>query len=381
MIDDFERCYRFMQSRDPRYDGFFVVAVKSTGVYCRPSCPARLPYRRNVRLFRSVAAAQEEGFRACKRCDPDAVPGSPHWNRRAGVAGRAMRLIADGAVDREGVGGLAGRLHFSERQLNRILVAELGAGPVALARAQRAQSARHLIESTELPFAEVAVGAGFGSVRQFNDTLRAVYGRTPTELRTRARRRRHAAAPGSIELRLPVREPFDGGSLVAFLAQRAVPGVEEVAGGTYRRTLRLHRGSAVAALTPDGGALRCELHLDDLRDLTRRSPGAGACSTWMPIPSRSRHTWARTRCSGRWCESTAGCGCPARWTASRSRCGRSWDSRYRWRARARSSGGLRRNTGRRSRMAMASPGSSRPRTRWPRPIPSRCRCRAAVLEP
>jgi AraC family transcriptional regulator, regulatory protein of adaptative response / DNA-3-methyladenine glycosylase II len=153
VIDDFERCYRFMQSRDPRYDGFFVVAVKSTGVYCRPSCPARLPYRRNVRLFRSVAAAQEEGFRACKRCDPDAAPGTPHWNRRAGVAGRAMRLIADGAVDREGVGGLAGRLHFSERQLNRILVSELGAGPVALARAQRAQSARHLIESSKLRFA------------------------------------------------------------------------------------------------------------------------------------------------------------------------------------------------------------------------------------
>ena len=268
VIDDFERCYRFMQSRDPRYDGFFVVAVRSTGVYCRPSCPARLPYRRNVRLFRNVAAAQEEGFRACKRCDPDAAPGSPYPNRRAGVAGRAMRLIADGAVDREGVGGLAGRLHFSERQLNRILVAELGAGPVALARAQRAQSARHLIESTELPFAEVAMAAGFGSVRQFNDTLRAVYGRTPTELRSRARRRSHAAAAGSIELRLPAREPFDGDSVVAFLAERAVPGVEEVAGGTYRRTLSLHHGRAVAALTPDGGVLRCELHLDDLRDLT-----------------------------------------------------------------------------------------------------------------
>ena len=140
MIEDFERCYRFMQSRDPRYDGFFVVAVTSTGVYCRPSCPARLPSR-NVRLLPSAAAAQEEGFRACKRCDPDAAPGSPAWNRRADVAGRAVRLIADGAVDREGVTGLAARLHFSERQLNRILVSELGAGPVALARAQRAQTA------------------------------------------------------------------------------------------------------------------------------------------------------------------------------------------------------------------------------------------------
>ena len=268
VIDDFEGCYRFMQSRDPRYDGYFVVAVTSTGVYCRPSCPARLPYRRNVRLFRSVAAAQHEGFRACKRCDPDSAPGSPHWNRRAGVAGRAMRLIADGAVDRHGVSGLAARLHFSERQLGRILLAELGAGPVALARAQRAQSARTLIETTELRFADVAAGAGFRSVRQFNDTLRAVYGRTPTELRARARARRRAAAPGVIELRHPCREPFDGESLVAFLAERAIARVEEVVGRVYRRTLTLEHGPGVVALTPDAGAVRAELRLADLRDLT-----------------------------------------------------------------------------------------------------------------
>jgi AraC family transcriptional regulator of adaptative response / DNA-3-methyladenine glycosylase II len=268
VIEDFERCYRFMQSRDPRYDGFFFVAVTSTGVYCRPSCPARLPSRRNVRLFRSAAAAQQHGFRACKRCDPDAAPGSPAWNRRADVAGRAVRLIADGAVDRHGVGGLAARLHFSERQLNRILVSEVGAGPVALARAQRAQSARALIETTDLPFAQVAVGAGFGSIRQFNDTLRGVYGRTPTELRSRARRRRHAAAPGRIELRLPCREPFDGASLLAFLAARAIPGVEEVEDGSYRRTLALEHGAGVVALVPEGGGVRCRLQLDDLRDLT-----------------------------------------------------------------------------------------------------------------
>jgi AraC family transcriptional regulator, regulatory protein of adaptative response / DNA-3-methyladenine glycosylase II len=268
VIDDFERCYRFMQSRDPRYDGFFVVAVTSTGVYCRPSCPARLPSRRNVRLFRTAAAAHEHGFRACKRCDPDAAPGSPAWNRRADVAGRAVRLIAHGAVDREGVCGLAARLHFSERQLGRILVSEVGAGPVALARAQRAQSARTLIETTELPFSQVAVGAGFGSVRQFNDTLRAVYGRSPTELRARGRRRRRGAAAGALELLLPRREPFDGESLLAFLAARAVPGVEQVAGGTYRRTLRLEHGGALVALTPASGGVRCALRLDDLRDLT-----------------------------------------------------------------------------------------------------------------
>jgi AraC family transcriptional regulator, regulatory protein of adaptative response / DNA-3-methyladenine glycosylase II len=280
VIDDFEGCYRLMQSRDPRYDGFFVVGVTSTHVYCRPSCPARTPYRRNVRLFRTVAAAQQEGFRACKRCDPDAAPGSLAWNRRAGVAGRAMRLIADGTVERDGVSGLAARLHFSERQLNRILTAELGAGPVALARAQRAQSARTLIETTELPFGEVAVGAGFGSVRQFNDTLLAVYGRTPTKLRAGARRHsrenggshaphaRGPGTPGAIELRLPCREPFDGESLVAFLAARAIPGIEEVEDLTYRRTLALEHGPAVIALTPATRTVRAELRLADLRDLT-----------------------------------------------------------------------------------------------------------------
>jgi AraC family transcriptional regulator of adaptative response / DNA-3-methyladenine glycosylase II len=266
VIEDFERCYRFMQSRDPRYDGFFVVAVTSTGVYCRPSCPARLPSRRNVRLFRSAAAAQEDGFRACKRCDPDAAPGSPAWNRRADVAGRAVRLIADGAVDREGVGGLASRLHFSERQLNRILVSELGAGPVALARAQRAQTARTLIQTTDLPFGQLARGAGFRSVRQFNDTVRAVYARTPTELRRRAAARRPAS--GAIELRLPYREPFDGESLIAFLAARAIAGVEEVKGSRYRRSLALEHGAGTVSLTPAARFVRCELRLDDLRDLT-----------------------------------------------------------------------------------------------------------------
>jgi AraC family transcriptional regulator, regulatory protein of adaptative response / DNA-3-methyladenine glycosylase II len=268
MIDDFERCYRFMRSRDPRYDGFFFVGVRSTGIYCRPSCPARLPKRRNIQLFPSAAAAQGAGFRACKRCEPDAAPGSPAWNRRADVAGRAVRLIADGMVDREGVPGLAARLGFSERQLHRILVAEVGAGPAALARAQRAQGARTLIESTELSFAEVALAAGFGSVRQFNDTIRLIYARTPRELRRLARGRQGTTTAGAIELRLPAREPFDGESLLRFLAARAIPGVEQVDGGTYRRSLTLERAGGIVELTPERGSVRCVLRLDDLRDLT-----------------------------------------------------------------------------------------------------------------
>ncbi|HEU4392884.1 MAG TPA: AlkA N-terminal domain-containing protein [Solirubrobacterales bacterium] len=268
MIEDFEACYRFMSSRDSRYDGYFFVGVTSTGIYCRPSCPARLPQRRNVRLFRSAAAAQEAGLRACKRCDPDAAPGSPAWDRRADVGGRAVRLIAEGAVDREGVPGLARRLGYSERQLQRILSASVGAGPVALARAQRAQSARLLIESSEVPFAEVALAAGFGSVRQFNDTIRAVYARTPTELRRRASRRAGDGAPGAIELRLSCRGPFDARSLTEFLGVRAVAGVEEMDGDAYRRSLALDHGGGVVELRPDYTGVGCRLWLDDLRDLT-----------------------------------------------------------------------------------------------------------------
>jgi AraC family transcriptional regulator, regulatory protein of adaptative response / DNA-3-methyladenine glycosylase II len=268
VIADFEACYRFMRSRDPRYDGYFLVGVLSTGIYCRPSCPARLPKRRNVRLFQSAAAAQEAGLRACKRCDPDAAPGSPAWNRRADVAGRAFRLIAEGAVDRDGVPGLARRLGYSERQLQRILTSEVGAGPVALARAQRAQAARLLIESTSIPFAEAALAAGFGSVRQFNDTIRAVYGRTPTELRRRAKGRTSNGAPGAIELRLACRRPFDGESSLRFLAARAVTGIEAVDQHGYRRSLSLRHGGAVVALQPEDGSVRCRLWLDDLRDLT-----------------------------------------------------------------------------------------------------------------
>ncbi|HWM64619.1 MAG TPA: AlkA N-terminal domain-containing protein [Solirubrobacterales bacterium] len=268
MIEDFEACYRFMRSRDPRYDGYFFVGVLSTGIYCRPSCPARLPKRRNIRLFRSAAGAQEAGLRACKRCDPDAAPGSPTWNRRADVAGRAFRLIADGAVDRDGVPGLAGQLGYSERQLQRILQAEVGAGPVALARAQRAQAARLLIESTEISFAEAALASGFGSVRQFNDTIRSVYARTPTELRKRARGRGGDAAPGAIELRLACRQPFDAASAIEFLGVRAVSGVEQLDESAYRRSLLLRHGGAVVELRAEGTAVRCRLWLDDLRDLT-----------------------------------------------------------------------------------------------------------------
>ncbi len=272
MHQDAESCYRAVKSRDRRFDGVFFIAVRTTGIYCRPSCPARTPAYENVTFHPTAAAAQAAGYRACKRCLPDATPGSPDWDVAADVAGRAMRLIADGVVDRDGVQGLAGRIGYTPRHLTRILTQQLGAGPLALARAKRAQTARILLETTELGAADVAFAAGFSSVRQFNDTVREVYASTPTELRGR---RAHGSSGGTIQLRLAVRTPFAGAALLGFLAVRAVPGVEGVAGTTYRRTLRLPHGAGTVALEladqPEARTtafVPATFRLDDVRDLS-----------------------------------------------------------------------------------------------------------------
>ncbi len=177
---DFWQRYRAIDARDTRFDGQFFTAVSSTGIYCRPSCPARTPKAENVTFYETSAAAHEAGYRACKRCLPEAVPGTPAWNIRSDIAGRAMRLINDGVITREGVDGLAHRLGYSARQLNRILSNELGAGPpLSLARASRAQTARTLLVSTDMLLADVAFASGFNSVRQFNDTIGEVFAMTP----------------------------------------------------------------------------------------------------------------------------------------------------------------------------------------------------------
>lgn len=261
-----ERYYRAVRSRDQRFDGWFVTAVTSTGIYCRPSCPAMTPKPSNVRFYRTAAAAQLAGFRACRRCRPDATPGSPEWDQRADLVGQAMRLIADGIVDREGVAGLARRLGYSERHVHRQLVADVGAGPVALARAQRAHTARVLIETTRLPFTQIAFAAGFTSIRQFNATVRMVFATTPSELR-RSSDHGGDPTPGQVVIRLPFRRPLDLDGLLAFLAARAIPGVEEVVDGVFRRTLRLPNGGGIAELSGGGDHIRCVLRLDDLRDL------------------------------------------------------------------------------------------------------------------
>ncbi|GAA3459744.1 DNA-3-methyladenine glycosylase 2 family protein [Saccharothrix longispora] len=264
MLLDDERAYRAVAARDARFDGCFILAVRTTRIYCRPSCPAVTPKRRNAEFYPTAAAAQSAGYRACRRCLPDAVPGSPEWNLRADLAARAVRLISDGVVEREGVPGLAARLGYSERHLTRVLTAELGAGPLALARAHRAHSARLLIETTDLSFADIAFAAGFASVRQFNDTIRAVFAATPSAMRAG---RVPTGNAGRITLRLPYRPPFDAEGLLAYFRSTAIAGVEHVTEDAYARSLRLPHGTATVLLEPVDGHVACTLRLSDLRDL------------------------------------------------------------------------------------------------------------------
>jgi AraC family transcriptional regulator, regulatory protein of adaptative response / DNA-3-methyladenine glycosylase II len=266
VLEERERWIRAVQAKDARFDGWFFIGVVTTGVYCRPSCPVVPPKPENMRFHPSAAAAQHAGFRACKRCRPDASPGSPQWNERADLVARAMRLIADGEIDREGVPGLAAKLGYSVRQVERQLLAELGAGPLALARAQRAQTARLLIETSALPMGDIAFAAGFATIRTFNDTVREVFALSPTELRRRADRGLSAAA-GWLSLRLPFRVPLFPDNLFGHLAATAVPGVEEWRDGAYRRMLRLPHGRGIAALRPGPEYIGCQLAMTDLRDL------------------------------------------------------------------------------------------------------------------
>jgi AraC family transcriptional regulator of adaptative response / DNA-3-methyladenine glycosylase II len=293
---DFASRYRALSSRDSRFDGQFIAGVHSTGIYCRPSCPAMTPHARNVSFYRTAAAAHEAGLRACKRCQPDAVPGSPDWNLHDDLASRAMRLITDGVVEREGVPGLANHLGYTARHLTRVLVSELGAGPLALARAHRAQTARTLLVGTGLSVADVAFAAGFSSIRQFNDTMQAVYEMTPSDIRRKwagrgldttgspssagasrppaqglaaAARPPAAGDATTISLRLPARAPFDGGGLLRFFAAHAVQGLETGTDDRFERPVRLPHGIAHVSidLDPAGTGIRCTARLESVADV------------------------------------------------------------------------------------------------------------------
>ncbi|HET7900977.1 MAG TPA: AlkA N-terminal domain-containing protein [Candidatus Nanopelagicales bacterium] len=272
---DVDAAYQALAARDRRFDGRLWFGVTSTGVYCRPVCPAQTPKAANVRFFASPAAAVSSGFRACKRCRPDSAPGSRHWDHRGDLAARALRLIAEGAVDDGGVAGLARTLHVSERHVHRTLVAEVGAGPLQLATSRRAQTAKLLVEQTALPLTEVAFAAGFSSVRQFNDVMRKEFGVPPSQLR-RAPETPVAAADPRLVLRLRLRPPYDADALGDFLAARAIPGLEvhsaDAHGWSHRRAVPLPTRVAVAEVrvVDDHVVVRADADVRDTSVLVAR---------------------------------------------------------------------------------------------------------------
>lgn len=240
MVLDARVCDRARLARDARFDGRFFIAVLSTGIYCRPICPSPTARRENVRYFRSAEQAVAAGFRPCLRCRPEAAPGTPAWKGTSSTVSRALRLIEEGALQEQSLAELSRRLGVSARHLHRLFSIHLGTSPIAVAKTWRLNFAKQLISDTDLPMSRVALAAGFRTVRRFNDAIRSLYGRPPSELRRQRSAALHAA-PDEYVFRLPYRRPYDWDSLVAFLAARAIPGVEEVVSGAYRRTFT-HNG-------------------------------------------------------------------------------------------------------------------------------------------
>ncbi|MEU8035137.1 AlkA N-terminal domain-containing protein [Streptosporangium sp. NPDC049078] len=261
---DFDSCYRAVAARDARFDGRFYTAVTSTNIYCRPICPARTPSTRNVRFYRHAASAEAAGFRPCKRCRPELSPGDPGWDHRGDLVGRALRLIDEGVADDGGMTRLAGRLHITGRHLHRLFTAEIGVGPLAVARTKRLLLAKQLLTETGLPIVDVAFASGFGSVRQFNATMKDTYGFTPGELRATTGARPEIRGD-ALTLRLHRREPYDAETLMRFLAARAIPGLEHGDGTSYRRAVP----GGTITLTPVPGHVRLEVSVDDTRHLAR----------------------------------------------------------------------------------------------------------------
>ncbi len=243
-------------SRDARFDGRFYVGVKTTGIYCRPICPANPPKSRNVAFFPTAAAASEAGFRPCLRCRPECAPGTPAWAGTSTTVQRGLRLIAEGALDDGDVEKLAERLGVTSRHLRRLFTRHVGASPLAVAHTQRLHFAKRLIDQTSLPMKDISAASGYGSVRRFNDTFRKTYGRTPRELR----RRSDAAATSSLRVRLPYRRPYDWPALLAFFAGRATPGVERVHQGRYFRSIASGGARGIIEVADDDGQLALTFH-------------------------------------------------------------------------------------------------------------------------
>lgn len=269
---DHAACERARLARDVRYDGRFFIAVTSTGIYCRPICPAPTAYSKNVSYYPSAAAAAEAGFRPCLRCRPEASPGTPAWEGAASTVTRGLKLIAECALDEAGVDDLAERLGMGSRHLRRLFLKHLGATPIAVAQTRRVHFAKKLIDESRLSMTEIALASGFKSVRRFNATFQQLYGKTPSELRRLSRGLRGSSAvqqQGLYRFRLDYRPPLHWVSLIEFLGSRAIPGVERVAAGEYRRTISLHGASGSIAIRQVEGKswLELEIQFPDPRAL------------------------------------------------------------------------------------------------------------------
>ena len=238
MILDQDACFRALQTRDGRFDGRIFVAVRTTGIYCRPVCPARTPLRRNVTFYESAAAAQENGYRPCLRCRPETAPDLGAWNGTSNTVNRAMRLIDQGVLDQGDVENLAERLGVGERHLRRLFKQHLGASPVAVAQTRRVLLAKQLIHETLLPMSEIALASGFGSIRRFNETFQQLYGKPPSALR-RLNGPEHSVGSGEIVLKLRYKPPLDWPAMLAFFRQRLIVPIEKVEGDSYMRTISL----------------------------------------------------------------------------------------------------------------------------------------------
>ena len=263
---DHDSCYRALRTRDVRLDGRLFVGVSSTGIYCRPICPARTPKSENCRFFPSAAAAQSAGFRPCLRCRPEISPDAAAWRGTSNTVSRALALIAEGAVDGEAsVPVLADQLGIGERQLRRLFDKHLGVPPVAVAQTRRVLFAKQLIQETQLPMAEIAAASGFGSVRRFNDTFRKLFRRSPSELRRKGVS--HATALSPVTLRLGYRAPYDWDAILGFLAARAIEGVEHVADDRYARTIAIGGVKGVIEVAPGKGYLTATIRMPEIRAL------------------------------------------------------------------------------------------------------------------
>jgi AraC family transcriptional regulator of adaptative response / DNA-3-methyladenine glycosylase II len=265
---DRRTCDRARRSRDARFDGRFFIGVTSTGVYCRPICPARAPKDEHIRYFQTAAAAEAAGFRPCLRCRPEASPGTPAWLGTSVVVSRALRLIGEGVLDSSGVDALADRLGMTARHLRRLFLQHLGATPLEVAHTRRVHFAKKLLDETTLALNQVAFASGFGSVRRFNGQIRRTYARTPTELR-RLARQHVAAGPECYRFRLAYRPPYDWEAVLAFLAARATPGVESVEQSRYRRTITIDgaHGAIDVSRLESGAALCLDVRFPDPRAL------------------------------------------------------------------------------------------------------------------